>query len=453
MLIAHHARLSGAAALASGALTAASGMAAARFDYPTALQLADEAIAAVDTTDARLQRAAVLLAMTRYEDARTDAEVAVANGDQLRAYEVAGAIAYYCRDFARAAVAGSALLENAETKEQRVQGHVIQARALHAEGDMRGAERHVTAALRICKRYRIRQPTAVFAWFTVQAGDPGAAIAAIEASTLGTRETASTIYTPAHAHFIYGYALATCGRAGDALRVLERASDEAHRRGLVRYGSLGTNMSSWVLRNIGELQRARECNHSARESARVTGYPELEVYAVLDLCDDDLASGSIDAAEERLAEARELMREPYAYRWRHRLRVMLLEGRLALLQGSVSAALDSAGALGIEAAERSAPRYVTLGAALAMQAHATIGESPDDAAVAALSDRLATIAGLEAWRILGELGSVSRSPLCFELAARHRDALAGRLDAPMRERFVTHADRDFATMQRGTAAP
>ncbi len=180
MLIAHHARLSGAAGLASDALTAASGIAAGRFDYPTALQLADEAIVASDTTDARLRRASVLLAMTRYEDARTDAEVAVAHGDQLRAYEVAGAIAYYCRDFGRAAIAGSALLANAETHEQEVQGHVIQARALHAEGDMRGAEHHITSAMSICKRYRIRQPTAVFAWFKVQAGDPAAAIAAIE---------------------------------------------------------------------------------------------------------------------------------------------------------------------------------------------------------------------------------------------------------------------------------
>jgi DNA-binding SARP family transcriptional activator len=444
MLIAHHARLSGAASLASAALVAASGIAAGRFDYPTALQLADEAITAVDTTDARLQRATVLLAMTRYEDARTDAEVAVANGDQLRAYEVAGATAYYCRDFARASVAGSALLANAETQEQRVQAHVIQTRALHAEGDMRGAEHHVASAFRICKRYRIRQPTAVFAWFSVQAGDPNAAITAIEASTLGTRETASTIYTPAHARFIYGYALATCGRAGDALRVLERASDEAHRRGLVRYGSLGTNMSSWVLRNIGESQRGRECNHSARESARATGYRELEVYAVLDLCDDDLASGDTDAAAGRVAEARELMGEPYAYRWRHRLRVLLLQGRLALHRGLADAALSAAGALGVEAAERHAPRYVSLGTALGMQARATLGEAPTGVEIRGLSERLATIAGVEAWWILGELGSVSHSPLCFELASRHRDLLAERLDAPTRTQFLAHADRHFA---------
>lgn len=449
LLIAHHARLSGAAGIASDALTAASGIAAARFDYATALRLADEAITAMDTTAARLRRATVLLAMTRYEDARDDAEVAVTQGDQLRAYEVAGAIAYYCRDFARAATLGSALLENAETHEQRVQAHVIQARALHAEGDLRAAGRHVDAALRICRRYRIRQPTAVFAWFKVQAGDPGAAITALEFSTFGTRETDSTIYTPAHARFIYGYALATCGHAGEALRVLERASDEAQRRGLARYGSLGTNMSSWVLRNVGESQRARECNHSARESAKVTGYPELEVYAVLDLCDDDLASGDTDPAKARLSEARALMREPYAYRWRHALRVLLLEGRLALQRGAPDAALTAAEQLVVDADERFAPRYAALGAALALQARAALGEQPRASGVVALSDTLTTIAGLEAWRILGELGERSGLAVCFELASSHRDRLAEHLEPALREPFLRYADRRLATMRRG----
>jgi DNA-binding SARP family transcriptional activator/tetratricopeptide (TPR) repeat protein len=448
LLIAHHARLSGAANLASDALTAASGIAAARFDYETALGIADEAITAMDTTAARLRRATVLLAMARYEDARDDAEVAVARGDQLRAYEVAGAIAYYCRDFARAATLGSALLENAETHEQRVQAHVIQARAFHAEGDLRAAGRHMDGALRICRRYRVRQPTAVFAWFKVHAGDPDSAITALESSTFGTRETDSTIYTPAHAHFIYGYALATCGRAGEALRVLERASDEAHHRGLVRYGSLGTNMSSWVLRNIGESQRARECNHRASESAKVTGYSELEVYAVLDLCDDDLASGDTEAAEARLGEARSLMHEPYAYRWRHVLRVQLLEGRLALRRGALDAALTAAERVVVEAGERLAPRYGALGEALAMQARAALGEQPAPAGVVALSDALTTIAGLEAWRILGELGSQSRLAVCFELATRHRDRLAERLDPAMRGTFSKYADRELAMMRR-----
>ena len=141
MLIAHHARLSGARSIAAEALTSASRIAAERFDYAGALGFASEAITAEDSTAARLQRATVLLRLARYDEAQADAEIAVTRGDDLRAYEVAGAIAYYCRDFARAGALGRALLDQAQTHEQRAQAHVIQARALHAQGAVGAANR------------------------------------------------------------------------------------------------------------------------------------------------------------------------------------------------------------------------------------------------------------------------------------------------------------------------
>ena len=55
----------------------------------------------------------------------------------------------------------------------------------------------------------------------------------------------------------HGYALATCGRAGEALGVFERATAEGRRRGLTRYAALGVNFGAWVLRNIGEPAHAR----------------------------------------------------------------------------------------------------------------------------------------------------------------------------------------------------
>jgi DNA-binding SARP family transcriptional activator len=454
MLIAHHARLSGARDIAAAALARASGIAAERFDYPGALGFADEAIAAMDTTTARLQRAIILLHMARYDEARADADVAVSRGDELRAYEVAGAAAYYCRDFVRAAALGEALLENAETHEQRVQAHVIRARALHAQGDIRAAEKHVDEALRICKAHRLRRPTSVHAWFKVHVGEPDVAIAAIEASTFGARETLSTIYTPVHVHFIYGYALATLGRGGDALRVLERASHEARRRGLVRYESLGANMSSWVYRNVGEVAHAQECNWMAREGAQAAGYRELEVYATLDPCDDDLASGDTAAAAARIDAARMLMCEPYAYSWRHALRVRLLEGRIALQRQHPEVALEAAISLTVDATAQGVPRYARLGDVLMLQAQAALGgKTPEDAALATLSERLATVAGVEAWRLLGDLGEAWGSPFCFALAARQRDRLAATLEPPRRLSFVAYADaRLERTRTRGLTA-
>jgi DNA-binding SARP family transcriptional activator/tetratricopeptide (TPR) repeat protein len=441
MLIAHHARLSGARTIAAEALISASRIAADRFDYSAALGFASEAITAEDSTTARMQRGTVLLRLARYDDARADAEVAVGRGDDLRAYEVAGAIAYYCRDFARAEALGRALLEEAETPEQRAQAHVIQARALHAEGAVRAADEELAAAVRLCTTHRLRRPTSVVAWLKVHMGEPQQAIAALESSTFAGNATLSTIYTPVHGPFIHGYALATLGRAGEALDVLGRAADEARRRGLMRYESLGTNMSAWVYRNIGEVQRAQEYNQVAGDGARVAGYRELEVYSLLDPCDDDLASGDTAAAESRIEAVHALMREPYAYSWRHQLRISLLEGRIALRRGQPDRALAIAMALRTDATTRSAPRYERLGEVVGFEARARLGlEPPDAATLRTISEALATVAGVEAWWLLGSLATALGSSLCVDLATGHRDRVAASLESRMRPDFVAYSD-------------
>jgi DNA-binding SARP family transcriptional activator len=440
MLIAHHARLSGAREIAAGALTAASRIAADRFDYPAALGFADEAIVATDTSAARLQRATVLLRLARYEEARVDAELAVTRGDDVRANEVAGAIAYYCCDFPRAAALGESLIELAATPYQRVQGYVIRTRALHAAGDVAGAVEQMTAALKLCRSHGFPRPVSVQAFLQVHVGEASAAIAALESSLGRSDEALSTIHTPVHVHCAHGYALATLGRAGDALRVLERASNEAQRRGLVRYMSLGVNMSSWIHRNIGDVGRALECNLEASEGARTAGYRELEVYALIDPCEDDLAAHDHEAAVRRITAARELMLEPYAYAWRHRLRVLYLEGRIALEQGGARQALDHARRLVAAAALRRAPRYSRLGELLELRARAALGDGPPgELQLRTLSDALAGVAGVEAWWLLAELSASSGSELCLELAGHHRDRLAASLDSGASARFSRYA--------------
>ena len=440
MLVAYHARLSGARAIAAAALTAASRVAADRFDYATALALADEALVAEDTTTARLQRATVLLRQAQYRAAQVDAEAAVDRGDDPRAWEVAGAIAYYCRDFDRAAVLGGALAEHAIDPRQRVDGLVIEARALHARGDLAEAAERLEMAVRICRDHRLRQPTSVHAFLMVHLGETDAAISAISASPYSAAESPSTIYTPAHADLILGYALATRGRAAEALHVLGRASQEATRRGLSRYTANSLNLSGWVHRYTGDVQRARECNELARIGAVEAGYRELEVYATLDPCDDHLEEGALQTAVTRIAAARELMREPYAYSWRHHLRLTLLEGRIALARGEHHTAFEHATQLVAEAAVRRAPRYSVLGEVLRHQAKSGLGASPPGAgAIGELSERLTTVAGVEAWWLLTELAASTGSALCADLAGRHRDALAASLAPATRPGFLAYA--------------
>jgi DNA-binding SARP family transcriptional activator/tetratricopeptide (TPR) repeat protein len=437
MGIAHHARLSGARVLESAALTAASRIAADRFDYATALTLSDEAVTADDTAAARTQRAIVHLRQARYEEARADAQEAASRGVDPQSWEVAGAIAYYCRDFSSARAFGEAVSASARDPRQRAQGLVITGRALHAAGDVGAAEESLEAAMQLCRRRGLRRPAPIYGFLKVHVGDPLAAIRAIESSPDASAEALSTIYTPVHAHLALGYALATTGRAGEALGVLGRAADEAGRRGLTRYTSLAANLRAWVHRHCEAPEEADEGNRVAQAGASASGYRECEVYAVLDLAEAAARAGDIGVARHRLEEARILMRIPYAYDWRHRLRLHVIEGRLALLEGRAEPALRSAGELIRGSELYRAPRYRWLGEALQLRAQAAMdGRGCDEARLRRLSDGLALVAGLEAWWVLGELATGLASPLCRSLAEEQRLRLAASLEGEMRERFV-----------------
>lgn len=148
------------------------------------------------------------------------------------------------------------------------------------------------------------------------------------------------------------------------------------------------------------------------------------------------------------------MQTPYAYAWRHRLRIRLLEGRIALLADLPEAALEHATGLIDDAQLRSAPRYVRLGQMLSIRARAAIGtEPPDEATLDALSGALATVAGVEAWWLFDELGVALGSPHCFELAAAHRDRLAANLDADDRARFADYAGAQLERIRTRGASP
>lgn len=454
LLVAHHARLSGARGIASTSLIAASRIAADRFDYATALDLATEAINADDTADARIQRATVLLRLTQFDAARVDAEHAVASDASARALEVAGSIAYYCKDFERAAALGDTLIQQASSPVQRVQGQVIRARALHAIGDVPGADELLTRAMAACRKHRLRPPTSVYGFLKVHMGEIGLALGAIETSAYAAVDAVSTIYTPVHGYIAHGYALATCGRAGEALDVVERATVEARRRGLTRYESAVVNVGAWVLRNIGEVARAREANAMAQAGARETAYRELEVYASLDPCDDLIADGDAVGASAMLATARTMMDDVYAYRWRHELRVELLRGRIALLRGDPDVALGVADRLITAATGRRAPRYTQLGAVLRVQARAVSGEEPPSLiALAELSSSLSYVAGSEAWWLMADLAASLGSDACLAHSRSHRDRLAAQLDESRRVAFLRYAGtRLESTRIRGHTA-
>jgi hypothetical protein len=145
------------------------------------------------------------------------------------------------------------------------------------------------------------------------------------------------------------------------------------------------------------------------------------------------------------------MRDVYAYRWRHELRVDLIEGRIALLKNDPDAALALAERLIASATDRYAPRYAQLGEVLRLQAGAALGaQAPEADALAELSTSLSAVAGVEAWWVMAELGSSLGSEVCYELAAAQRDQLAAHLDPSARAGFLAYTGtRLESTRMRG----
>lgn len=438
LVLAEHAWLSGERETAAHALTAASAIAARRFDHTTALELVNEGLQQLVTSGGLMQRARIHLAQARYGDAETDAERALERGDDTRAFEVAGAVAYYRRRFERARTLAAALVQRSEAAPLRLGGLIIGARAAHAAGDLQAAARLIEEAEEVARRASLPPPSAVHAFLRVHRGDAGGALRVLAESD-SAADTMTSAYTPVHRHFIGGYALATRGQAAAALDRWQRGAVEAERYGLIRYARLCNNMQSWVLRATGELEQARERNLEGRAGGHAADYRELEGYALLDLCETALLAGDPAEAAALLGEARRFTADEYAYRWRHLLRVDLLGARLELASGRAGAAHAAAQTLAERASARGARRYEILARLLASEAAARAGERVEPAAVAALCAQVPDVGGPDAWWLIAACAAATGVEACSRLAAERAAALERALPEELRPALRAYA--------------
>jgi DNA-binding SARP family transcriptional activator len=450
LVLAEHARLSGERHIAARALTRASVVAMSRFEHTVARALIDDALAFENTTEALLQRARLSLWQGRYAEAEADADAALERGDDPRALEVAGAIAYYRRRFGRSRALAAALGEHTSDPGLQLGGLIIGVRAAHAEGDLATALALIERATGVARQFGLPAPNSLYAFVQVHRGDVASALQLTEegARPFGT-EPSSTAYTTVHEHFIGGYAMATCGRLSEALERWERGAREANRQGLVRYMTLCTNLSSWVYRGIGELNRARESNHAAREGGRAADYRELEAFAVLDLCETDLIDGEIASATTILRDAVAMTVEDYAYRWRHLLRVGVIEARIALANGEAERSRVIAGEFVGRARAHGAARYELLAALVELEATSTLTGSVDRERLMRVCRALPGLAGPEAWSLIGQAAAVTGVAACARLADRQAARVAAALPEALAAPFSRYA-RTRLDMMRTT---
>ncbi|MFN2569265.1 MAG: AAA family ATPase, partial [Candidatus Dormibacteria bacterium] len=427
---AHHARLGGDLELAADALVTAARMAAGQYDHAEAERLLTDAIALRDSAEARLPRARLRMLRGRYDEASHDAGVALDLGGGARSLEMAGVAAYYRRELGLARNLADRGLGMAGDAASRAGCLVLSARALHALGDVETADLRITEAVDVARSADLPSPAAVLGMIRIHQGRAAEALRVLPISGEGLDASAHlyAAFSPLHAGFMRAYALATLGRAAEALRELDTTSREVERLQVSRYIGLADAWRGWILRQLGSVEEADERNGAAAEAAARAGYVESEAYSHLDLMEGRLLAGDVAGADAQLRRAVALEDLEHAYSWRHQLRARWLRGRLCLDIGEVDEALNLATTVRRDAARLSSARYAVLGCLLEARARAAAGEPVDAADSAADLARLGDLAGLEAWWLIGEHARSLGVDAWWGLAETHAARLATATD-------------------------
>jgi DNA-binding SARP family transcriptional activator/tetratricopeptide (TPR) repeat protein len=417
IVVAHHAGLGGEDELAAAAWARAAAVAFDRHDHPEAERFLDEAVAKSDSPTIRLQRARVRLALGHYQAAAEDAGAALAHGAGAAGLELAGWAAYYERDFRRARSLADDGARLADDQKVRAGCLALGGRIRHSDGDVVGADRRLSQAVELAHGAIAPLSSMWLGALRVHQGRPDEALDLLSPATRpGT--SLGHPFAMVYVHLARGHALASKGRASDALAAFDAASAEIDRQQADRFAGRPENYRAWVLRNLGAGEEADELNWQALEAAEKGGYAEATAHALLDLAESRLRRGALEEAAALVGRVGSLG-PVYVNRWRADLRARLLGARLALAHGSLDEAAVLAAAVGQDARALSASRYVVLGRLVHARSRVAAREPEDLNEVARLLDRLVEVAGLEAWWLVAELAGEAGVDAWMVTAERH----------------------------------
>jgi DNA-binding SARP family transcriptional activator len=379
--------------------------------------------APVDGWDPLVQRARVELASNDLAAARRDAEEAVRRGGGPGALELAGWVAYYCRDFPAALRWAEEAAARTEEDERRASCLTLAGRVRHSYGDLRGSEAQLVEATRSDVAGVKAMGEVWLGALRVHQGQPAAAL---ELAARGAVDAAALRhpFVMSHAMFTRVYALAQQGRVTDLLADLDAWDRTLQDLGDVgtRYKPAAANFRAWVLAAIGRRAEAVACSERALE---ITGaFQEPRAHALLDLARVAAEDGDVADARRWLDQLEIPPNEAGTMAWHQRHREGLLDAQLALLDGDTARAEQAAQAVVVDAAERGARRAELLARAVVAEARARGGVPPAAEALRSLLDALTPVAGLERWRVTAHLAAATGWGWLREDAARAADQLA-----------------------------
>jgi DNA-binding SARP family transcriptional activator len=130
--------------------------------------------------------------------------------------------------------------------------------------------------------------------------------------------------------FFTALARGDVGDLSGAMRALDRARRMLDEYGIGYYSAGVDTATSWMLRELGDVERARDVAERALESARRGGGAlefEQGLHAVLALAECELVAGRTDEAGRLVDEAAGHLALPLPYRDRARLRLLEMQTR------------------------------------------------------------------------------------------------------------------------------
>jgi DNA-binding SARP family transcriptional activator len=436
--VAHHARLGGDRHLAATALVDAATTASDRYDQVEALRLIDEAIGLDDTASRRMVRARVRLLGNQSGGALEDALAARDKGAGAEALELAAWASHFLRDFPTAIAYADQGAAEAVDDDVRAGCLGLSGWVRVVRGDLAGAEERLVASL--AGRPTPHSTTAFglggLRMFQGQIDEGLALVAPLLVAPPSPQRTIPRCY----AHMMVGMGHGWAGRAAEALAEFDALEAEVERAGVERYLGRANNLRAWVLRNLGDHARADEDNARALELAVPRQYREPTCHAHVDLATGAFLAGDWSGAAAQLDSHDGYSDLNHSLPWRHKIRASLLRARLALVAEDWDAAEATATDIVARAGELGLQRYGVLGELVVHEARLGRGDQFLAARVDELLDRLAGLAGLEAWWVTADLARRSEVGALRVRAEQFVAELAGRA-GPYREALLRAADR------------
>ncbi len=423
LAVAHHAHLGGDTELAADALEEAAARAAQRFDRAAAEELLDRALRLSDTPKRHLARARIRTMRGDYEAALGDVETALTAGAGAPAL-VAGAWAsYFARRFDDArsyADDGAALAGDPAVRASCL---TIAGRVRHATGDLAGAEPLLREAAATAEGPARAVPTVWLGVLRSHQSRPREALDLLRPITRvesGAEQTTELL----HALLFTGHAQALAGRPIEALEALARYDAELERRHVPRFAGRAGNFRGWVLRALGQWERADAANVQAADEVAMVDFPETRIASWLDLASSALLRDDAPGAADALERAAACFTAHLTFGWRLDLRLRLERARLALLVGRPAEAAAEADEVARHAASLGVARYATVARLVTAEARAATGAIIDLEAVGRDLDALDDAVGIDAWWVTAGVARALQVPAWRDRALARATALA-----------------------------